>query len=118
MERRSTPRHSVPAHAGASISVTLLSADGGSDVTVEARMEDWSQQGMRLLTGSALRPGTLARINWPDQLALGEVLHCVEIAPGSYRAGLRIFEMLGGLQSLRHLSRRLLGEREPVAAPR
>lgn len=105
MDRRRTPRHS----ADVSVAVTLLSADGSADVTLDAQVTDWSAAGMRLRMAVLVKPGTPVRVNWPDQLALGEVCHCAQIDTGCFAVGLRVSQMMGGLESLRRLSDQLMG---------
>jgi hypothetical protein len=114
MDRRSTTRHPI-AHGLAAdyvLRVTVLSADGASDRVFAAHLADWSDGGMRLTAAEPLAPGTPVRVDWDDQLALGEVCHCSSLAtdvPGGYAIGLRVQQMLTGLDSLRRLADRLMG---------
>jgi len=119
MDRRSTPRQPLAQHQQANVRLTSLSAEGTSPAGVAARVCEWSASGMRLTTGEAIAPGTPVRVDWPDQLALGEVCHCAELEPGCFTVGLRVKQVLSGLASLRALSARLMGEarEQPVADP-
>jgi hypothetical protein len=112
MDRRQTPRHRAVAQAP--LRITLLSSDGAGDQPIPAQLIDWSDRGMRLLTDQALAPGTPVRIDWQDQLVLGEVCHCQPATPTGFSIGLRLHQMLNGLDRLRQLSRRLMGDERPA----
>lgn len=115
MDRRATPRHSVSPHAQSTVRVTLLSVDGAGDVAIEASVVDWSAAGLRVITARSVPPGTPVRVDWFDELALGEACYCAETSLGRFAVGLRLTQMLSGLEGLRRLSERLLGEsRQPA----
>lgn len=108
MEKRAGPRFPVDKV----VFVTPL--DGGS-AQFQARMQDLSGTGMRLLLPLPVSSGTLLKVEWDDTLLLGEVCYC-DPADGGFAAGLELQHALLQTGELARLSRRLLHEGEPVPA--
>ncbi len=109
MERRAEPR--VPANQDALVTLLL---DAGSP-QFQARIQDISGTGMRLLLPQPVSPGALLKIEWDDALLLGEVCYC-QPAEGGHAAGLELQHALLQTGELARLSRRLLSEDQPVPA--
>lgn len=69
-------------------------------------------EGHRLTIETNERPAisSVVSVECNDAMFLGEILSCVQSTGGSWRASVRVEQVLTGLQSLMNLRERLLGE--------
>lgn len=109
MDRRRTSRHSLSVDARPTARLTLLSADGLSDLSFDVQIADWSDRGLRVVTAQSVLTGTPVRLELPDRLLLGDVCYCA-IQGDFHAVGVRVSQSLEGLTGLRRLAARLMGE--------
>jgi hypothetical protein len=98
-ERRSEPRRP----AGQNLSLQVL---GNRRITVPAQLLDCSQGGAGLEVAIYVSPGTLVRLDFENELWLGEVAHC-EPRPRGYTLGVRVEQRLSHLVELQAQFQRL-----------
>ena len=72
---------------------------GTPDQVHRAQVRNLSEGGTQILLGEPLPPFTLVKIEYQDNLLLGEVVYCRQEEFG-YLAGLRIEHALFGLAAL------------------
>jgi hypothetical protein len=98
------------------VKVTLLgrggSPDGGDQKAqpLDALLLDYSGRGMRLEFGFLAAPGTALRIEFDDQVLLGEVCYCQSMGEGRYAAGIELEQSLKNLDDLSRLMRALVDD--------
>jgi hypothetical protein len=109
MEKRAAPRFP----SAQAVLVTLL--DAGSD-NLDARIENISGTGARLLLSRPIACGALLKLEWEDTLLLGEVCYCQPLEGGDFAAGLQLQHALLQTGELARLSRRLLCEDKAAPA--
>lgn len=94
-ERRSGPRWP----AATTVRLQVL---GPQRIALPAQLLDYSDWGACVEVSLYVSPGTLVRLDFEDELWLGEVAHC-QPRPGVYALGLRVEQRLAHLQELRTL---------------
>ena len=77
----------------------LVTIVGAADQVHRAEVRNLSEGGTQILMGEPLAPFTLVKIEYQDNLLLGEVVYCREEEFG-YLAGVRIEHALFGLTAL------------------
>jgi hypothetical protein len=108
MEQRLDPRNLADCPA----KLTIL---GDPDVTVEARVVDWSPNGLGLIVDQAVPLDALVRVDLDDTLLLGEVCYC-HLVGAEYAVGLMLEEALWRVSEVQRLMRLVLGE-DPAETP-
>lgn len=108
MERRTTRREPVKIQAVLS---TLHEESGltRKGRPMEVTVEEISGRGARLRLPLSLRPGTLVQLETPEDLLLGEIIHCRGELDG-FVAGMEVDCVLHSVTGVRALMRALLEE--------
>ncbi len=99
MDRRSEPRIRLEEQA----CITLL---GESEIRSPATVTELSGRGMKLRVPRQLVPNTPVKVEVGDSMYFGEICYC-RLELGTFFVGLRIEQVLTGLQGLAQLRRRL-----------
>jgi hypothetical protein len=86
--RRSEPR--FPADQP----VTVTAMDAAHEQSGAGTIVDYSASGIGLEVEFSLTTGCRVKIQWPRGQVLGEVRYCRQKAPGSFRAGVKITEVV------------------------
>src|ERR1700757_2491219 len=86
--RRSEPRFF------ADQSVTVTAIDATHEQSGAGTIVDYSASGIGLELEFSLSTGCRVRIQWPRGQVLGEVRYCYQKTPGSFRAGVKITEVV------------------------
>ncbi|HAX42829.1 MAG TPA: hypothetical protein DCY80_09780 [Solibacterales bacterium] len=105
MDRRRHPRFPV----NTPVRLTTLL---GEAVTADARLEQLSGAGARIVSPIALPAGTPLRLDLPDTLLLGECVHC-QPDGDRFSLGVHLEHSLGCLGELRRLMSALVRETQP-----
>lgn len=104
MERRQEPRLIASGHAV----LTVLEAEGGAaDQSITAEVIDISGKGLSAVAVRAIPAGRLVRIDFNDQLLLGEVCYC-EPSERGFRIGVQLEHALNSVTQLQRLLQGLL----------
>jgi hypothetical protein len=110
MERRREPRYA----ADQPVVVTIL---GEREIRRPAQIKNVCCWGMAVEIDYPAPPGTPVRIEFDDGVALGESLHCREVA-GSYYVGISLDQSLKSLANLAETLEELAGgAREDTPRP-
>lgn len=99
-ERRRSQRIATARH----VSVAIL---GTSSHPFNGRIENASDGGMRVITGSQITPRTAVQLKIGDLMLLGEVVYC-ESYRGQYAIGLSVQHSLDLVELAERLDARLL----------
>lgn len=108
MERRTTRREPVKIQAV----LSTLHEDQGETrkgPPVQVLLEEISGRGARVRLPLSLRPGTLVQLETPEDLLLGEIIHCRGEQDG-FVAGMEVDCVLRAAAGVRALMRALLEE--------
>jgi hypothetical protein len=84
----------------------LLQVLGRQRLAIPAQLRDYSDRGAGVGCGMYVAPGTLVRLDFEDELWLGEVVHC-ERTHSDYTLGLRVEQRLANLRELHSRFQRL-----------
>ena len=63
------------------------------DVTLKAKLTNFSAKGTRLLLDRELKPGTIVKVEWGTTILLGEIIYC-EPGGAPFAAGLELEDVL------------------------
>src|SRR5258708_8215315 len=102
MERRREAR--IPSNQ--SVWLTVL---GENEVRCRATTVDISGHGIKLMVAWKFPQDAAVKIEFDDELFLGEVCYC-RPESGGFIMGIEIDQVLSGLRDLAHLRRRLLND--------
>jgi hypothetical protein len=74
--------------------VTVTAIDATAEQSGAGTIVDFSASGIGLEVEFSLSTGSKVKIQWPRGQVLGEVRYCRHKAPGNYRAGVKITEVV------------------------
>lgn len=83
---------------------------------ISASFESFEARRLAICTAEALTVSSVISVKCGDAMFLGEVANCTPEAPGAWRVGIRVEQILSGLEGLMSLRARLLGEPVPEFA--
>lgn len=77
----------------------VLTVLGEHEMRIPATVKDASSNGVGLITESAVKPGTLVKLEIGDAIFLGEAVYCRDEEQGAF-VGVKLQQVLSGLAAL------------------
>jgi hypothetical protein len=93
------------------VRLTILGSSAGvPDTIVPASMIEISGRGLRLNTEAPVPVGSAVRIDFDDNILLGEVCHLSQTGPASFTCGIHLEQALAAVNNLARLIDGIMGE--------
>lgn len=114
MDKRNEPRFET----SITVRLTILGSSAGvPDKLVPASMIDISGRGLRLNTEVPVPVGSAVRVDFDDNILLGEVCHLGQTGPASFTCGVHLEQALTAVNNLARLIEGIMGESRTKSRP-